>query len=170
MLIKQTIEEFSKLIRPSFVGLREYLTGAGELQNVVINVGLDYYEMKKIDIEKLNLIDLKEVSASAGISMVDLIQAKDKITASLFNDRKYTVYTQVAPGIKQHNVTGEYYLHGYTWKGQKKVLKPGTYKYKPIAEEVKARLELEKNLLTPAYRIFKLSKLNEIRINKNKLK
>lgn len=156
--------------RPTYVGLRSYKTAAGEIQNVVLNVGADYYQTKERDLVKLNSIDLNLISHSSGLPLNILTEAKRKIELSLNIHRKDYTYTIVSPGLKKHNQSGEYYLYGYALNGLKRVIVPGEYNSKPLTTADLARKELEKHLMTSYYRQYKLANTSQIKIKKQLLK
>jgi hypothetical protein len=161
--IETTIKLLNVCKRPTFIGLHHYETAAGEVQNVVLNIGLDYYVQKERDVDRLNNLDIESISLSSGLSIKELERARDEIRVSLHRHRKSSVYVDVAPGLKKHHSTGQYYLTGFCWKGLKKVIKPGTYSSSSFD---RAKNELNKYLISPSYRQYKIEQLEELKVNK----
>lgn len=151
----------------SFVSIRNYTNTSGETSNNLINVGASYANAKRKDIETLENLNVAEHSfkstpeliEEARVALIAAFIAPDKARS----EGQTNAYTQIVPGVKVHNETGQIYIYGYREK--KEVLKAGEYKEVKSAPLTIAKNELRKLLRTGKFTQYALEMGNQIKAN-----
>jgi hypothetical protein len=163
--IKKAIEK--SITGVSFVSIRNYTNQQGETSNSLINVGINYENAKKKDIEFLENLKATEYEFK---STPDLIEEARQALINGFmfpeenrSNGQKNAYTTIFNGVKVHNETGFIYIFGY--REQKTILKQGEYKQVNSRPLTIAKNELKKLLKTGKFTQFALEEGNEIRCN-----
>jgi len=143
MKIQEFANRFKEIKGISFINISNYKNSKGEIENVLININIDYNKTKLKDIETLRNIDLNSIDFNDKIL---LEQAKNELINSFINpnktqsDAQNNTYTHLANNVKIHNETNEIYVTGT--KVRKTITQIGEYK------EVKSKpLTVAKNIL-----------------------
>lgn len=170
MKLNKNIEDYLEtLIGCSFVSIKEYTTGAGEVQDLVLNIGIDYKKAKEKSLRKIQNLDINKHKGS-GFGKQVLAQAKLEIETSLSKESSLVnPYSYPYAGFKEHDDSKELYIYGMLLKSHKKISIKGEYREVNSSEKTLAKRYLSSLLPISNYRQYKLNNAKELIINKVKL-
>lgn len=183
-------------VNAQFVGLTYRAKGTGEVARHTLMLGVKLEHVYRRDLAVVNKrlqrnpFIAKYLQATRekheemlnDIPVVELVrlqaltEIRDSLAESLKsgigNNSRYTkqgYYTQVLPGVKVSNETGEIYIAGFS--RQKKVLQPGTYKVVKSSPLTLCKNEERKSLKCSKFREFVVSAdtLETVRANGREL-
>lgn len=155
------LQESTKTAR--FVSLKGMET-KNEIQDILINVGVDYSKMKKIDIKYLEELDVETLKTGNVDIDKELEKCRLELLHNLTKPNNYTkgqtnAYTILQKNVKVHNTTGEIVV--YAQLISKKTIEIHTpYKKTNKRNKTKAKDIIKSNLKNSKYRQYKLSKLS----------
>ena len=168
---KELIESLGKIFGASFVSLKNYESStSGEIANHVINVGADYANAVKKDIEKLSEVFYKdEIYEQARVKMLDSLKKNmDSETVSNQSIAQKDAYLHINKSVKLHIENGTLHISGMACS--KKVIKEATKHKNPSKNPViiaQGRIQKELNLSTPKWRNYKFENLNIVNTGGN---
>lgn len=180
--VLQTVVNVKKIKGTSFVGVRNYTNTQGEISNQTFVVGIDYKNLLKNDLIKLQKFDIKTLKTSISIEVVktalnELILSletrllSDKEKAELLAEGNSTLnrskgqqdaYIHLTKGLKLKD--NNLYIYGLMVR--KQVIKAIEYKTVKSADKtiaanmIKKAAELQEN----KYKQFKLGNLETLKI------
>jgi hypothetical protein len=171
----QIVLESGKIKSPKFISINNYENENGEVSNYIINLGVDFMKKKKEDAIILSMMNVTSFDFPVELQPIAQ-QAYDKVLLSLRQNSsdnaanrttasvaQTELYRHLCANIKQHNVSGDIYLTGF--RVRKITLVEGTYKADTRGDMKKATDIITNVLSTSAYRIFKINKILNAKIN-----
>lgn len=175
----QVISTLEKSARGvSYVSIKGYENAHGEIANVVINVGLNYGNVKESDLNYLKNLDVntlsvesidankqKTVKALLPMALSELIQAQIKPNKKK-QKAQIEAYTKIEgmPQVKVHNESGKIFVVGY--KKSKTIIKKGDYGKPTNSKD----LTLAKNIIRKGMKVdrigmYSVSNMNGMNAN-----
>lgn len=187
LIASKVIENLEKTLKNSptgvsFVSINGYTNSKGEVSNVLINVGVNYGNVKAKDLNYLQNLNVDTVNIPTKIgeakrreAINSLNDAKDALIASQIapsvtrSNGQKNAYTRLsaAPQIKVHNESGKIYIEGY--QVNKKVLVKGTYKEVNSRPLTIAKNAIKEGMKVSKIRQYSLTEIKNMTINKNTL-
>lgn len=171
----QIVLESSKIESPQFISINNYENAQGEISNYIINLGVDYFKKKQEDTIVLSMMtpeyfdfpeELQPLATEAYNKVLLSFKknsSNDKSNRTTASKAQSDTYKYLCPNIKQHNETGDVYLTGF--RVRKTVLVEGEYGEDRRGNMKKATDIITKHLSTSKYKIFKLEKIRNAKIN-----
>lgn len=157
----------------SFIAINGYLNSSNEVSNNLLNIGASLANAKIKDIETLKNCDITKLTFS--VDMPTVLIAQTELINSLIkpdqnrSDGQINAYTHICTGLKVHNTTGTLYVFGF--RENKTVITKGEYKTVNKQKKTIAKDELKKqlNLRTDKFKMFTLSNISNMKLNKETL-
>lgn len=137
-----------------FVSIHNHVSKeTGEVSNYIINLNVNYDNLKKRDLSLLQELTLTGIEEIARMELVNSFEKNANAeTASNYSKAQKEAYTHLTKNIKIHNETGEVFITGMLVK--KQVVTTGTYKVVNSSEKTLAKKKLQKTLRSTKYRTF----------------
>jgi len=151
----------------SFVSIKGYVNSNNEMSNNLINVGASYEKAKKADVETLQNLDLTTIKTAT--DLITLEKARTELINGLIapdkarSEGQIDAYFNICKGVKAHRETGELYIYGYREK--KEVIVKGEYPTVNSRPLTIAKNELRKLLKTGKFTQYKVSNIDNMKLN-----
>lgn len=168
---KEIIENLSKIFGCSFISIKGYESTTGETSNQVINIGFSYENAVKKDIELLKKSRFDDLmKEQARLKLLNSMEGNLGTNKSNQSLAQIKAYIHIGKAVKLHIEKRELYIYGMSIS--KTVVVHGVSKKKSENPMVIAENAVKKelNLSTPKYRMFKFSKLDELRVSGKTIK
>ena len=162
--------EAGKITTPKFINLVNYKSKNEEVADHLLNLGVHYGKTLEKDLTRFSFLSIEDFNISDELmpyaneaynEKLESLQAntdKNRDNHTPASRRNLDLYETITPNIKMHKENGNLYLVGFSVRKTVKV--PGVYKKVNHKPKTLVKMEMDKALSSPKYRMYFLNQIH----------